>query len=172
MVIQYGRNETGFSISPRPEQAFTIRKCGRNEWSKFRRYHYLDTELANSAQCHGLYHGDKIIGFIGVLHFPHPHNAKIKRVSRLVILPDYQGIGIGTAFLRHVGAIYSDAGFDFRITSSAKNVLHSLNKSPNWKLERYSRYSEKTKTVSDKALGKSARLNVKTASFKYIGGKS
>lgn len=109
-----------------------------------------------------------------MLHFPHPHNAKIKRVSRLVILPDYQGIGIGTAFLRHVGAIYSDAGFDFRITSSAKNVLHSLNKSPNWKLKRYSRYSEKTKTVNSDAirLGNSARLNVKTASFKYIGGKS
>lgn len=128
----------------------------------------MNTDLANAAQCHGLYHGDKIIGFIGVLHFPHPNNAKIKRVTRLVILPDYQGIGIGTAFLDAVALMYVRQGFDFRIVSTAKNVLHSLNKSPKWKLERYTRYTEKTKTKNE-ALSKSGRINVKTAGFKFIG---
>ena len=50
---------------------------------------------------------------MGVIHQPHSINTKIKRVSRLVILPDYQGIGLGTKFLNEMAKYYSKQGCIF-----------------------------------------------------------
>lgn len=102
------------------------------------------------------------MAFIGVIHFPHPRNKKIKKVTRLVVLPDYQGIGLGVSFLNAVAGLYK--GYDFRITSSAKNLIYALNKHKNWRLENYGR----TNMPSLKGLEKSFRGNVKTASFIYV----
>lgn len=109
-----------------------------------------------------MYDNDKIVAFIGVIHFPHPKNKRIKKVTRLVVLPDYQGIGLGVAFLNEVAGFYKD--YDFGITTSAKNLIHALNKHKNWRLERYGR----SKMPSLRGMEKSFRGNVKTASFIYV----
>ena len=73
-----------------------------------------------------------------MLHQPHSRNAKLKRCSRLVILPDYQGVGLGTKFLNVVAEYYTLQGYDFRIVTSAKNMIYALNKSPKWVMVRWS----------------------------------
>lgn len=98
----------------------------------------MNTDLPSACVCYGLYDKDNIIGFIGILHQPHPKNSKIKRCSRLVILPDYQGIGLGTKFLNIVAQHYKDKGFDFIIITSAKNMIAALRKSDKWAMTRYS----------------------------------
>lgn len=101
------------------------------------------------------------------MHFPHPINKKIKRVTRLVILPDYQGIGLGTKFLNFIADFYSKQGFDFRIVTSAKNLIYALNRNKKWLLKRY----EKLKMPDGRAnesLKKTIRTNVKTASFLFV----
>lgn len=112
-----------------------------------------------------MYDKDKIIGFIGVIHFPHPINFKIKRVTRLVVLPDYQGIGLGTKFLTEIAKYYDELGFDFRIITSAKNLIKSLNKKPMWGIESYGR--AKLPKSLKKEMRKTFRGHVKTASFKF-----
>lgn len=102
------------------------------------------------------------MAFIGVIHFPHPKNKKIKKVTRLVVLPDYQGIGLGVAFLKAVAEIYK--GYDFRITTSAKNLIYALNKNKNWRLEDYGRHKMPKSSLMQKTL----RGHVKTASFIYV----
>ncbi|HER4685605.1 TPA: GNAT family N-acetyltransferase [Streptococcus pyogenes] len=138
------------------------------EWGKFRRYHYLNGDIVKAARCFGLYDKDKIIGFIGVMHFPHPKNKRIKRVTRLVILPDYQGIGLGTKFLKSIANYYDQADFDFRIVTSAKNLIYALNKNPNWKLKSYEKGKTPTGKSAIKQLAKHARINVKIASFLFV----
>lgn len=112
-----------------------------------------------------MYDKNKIIGFIGVIHFPHPINSKIKKVTRLVVLPDYQGIGIGTKFLTEIAKHYDELGFDFRITTSAKNLIKSLNRKPMWGIEAYGR--NKLPKSMKKEMQKTFRGHVKTASFKF-----
>ena len=102
------------------------------------------------------------MAFIGVFHFPHPKNKKIKKVTRLVVLPDYQGIGLGVAFLNIVAEMYKDC--DFRITTSAKNLIYALNKNKKWRLEDYGRH----KTPNTSFMRKTFRGHVKTASFIYV----
>lgn len=102
------------------------------------------------------------MAFIGVIHFPHPKNKRIKKVTRLVVLPDYQGIGLGVSFLNVVAEMYKD--YDFRITTSAKNLIYALNKNKNWRLEDYGRH----KISNSLLMKKTFRGHVKTASFIYV----
>lgn len=118
----------------------------------------------SSCRCYGLYDKDNIIGFLAVIHQPHPTNTKIKRVSRLVILPDYQGIGLGTRFLNEVAELYTKQNFDFSIITSAKNLINSLRKSDKWCMYAYAKTKPESQTSS---VGHKVRDNCYTARFMY-----
>lgn len=128
----------------------------------------MNIELASASVCYGLYDNDEIIGFCAVLHQPHGKNAKLKRCSRLVILPDYQGIGLGTKFLEVVAEYYKQQGFDFTIVTSAKNMIHALNKSDKWILTRWNvNRCVSSKSVIDNRRP-SMRANCRTAGYRYV----
>lgn len=123
-----------------------------------------------SSQCFGLYNTENnIVGFLAVIHFPHPKNKKLKRAHRLVILPDYQGIGLGTRFLTCVADMYKRKGFDFRITTTAKNLVDSLQRRNNWKCVFCGR-SKLSKSI-DKSISRSMR-KVTVTQFMYTGQKA
>ena len=147
-----------------------MRQCGRGEWQKFRRYHYLNEDLSDAAICYGLYDDEIIIGFCAVLHQPH-RVKNLKRCSRIVILPDYQGIGLGTKFLSIVADIYSRMGYQFTIVTSAKNMIAALRRSDKWIMIRWSI----NKCGSERCLidykRPSMRSQCKTASFFYKGAR-
>lgn len=82
--------------------------------------------------------------------------------SRLVILPDYQGIGLGIRFLTKIAEVYKNMGFVFHIVTSAKNMIIGLNKNPKWRFSQYMVHkNEKGKLAGRKSL----RLKNKTATF-------
>ena len=62
-----------------------------------------------------------------------------KRVHRLVVLPDYQGIGIGTRFIKEVAKIITDRGYELNLTTTTPALIHSLIKDNDWVLARYGR---------------------------------
>ena len=131
----------------------------------------MSGELPSAAICYGVYDGDKIIAFMGVLHQPHGINKKIKRVCRLVVLPDYQGVGIATRFLKIIAEHNTKLGYDFSIVTSAKNLIYALNKSNDWLLQRYSSNICESKKSTIDYKRKSTRTNCKTASFFYKKAK-
>jgi GNAT superfamily N-acetyltransferase len=55
------------------------------------------------------------------------------RVSRIVTLPDYQGVGIGARFLDTLADMYRGQGFRFSITASHPSVLSHCKRSEHWK---------------------------------------
>lgn len=119
--------------------------------------------MNNAAQCFGLYDKEKIIGFIAYIHQPSIHK-NLKRIHRLVILPDYQGIGLGTKLLNFVGNYLYEKGFDLCIVTSAKNMIFSLRKSEKWRMTAYSKTNKKMLGI--KSFGSSARDNY-TGRFMY-----
>lgn len=110
--------------------------------------------------CFGLYtENGQIVGFIAVaktLFGNNRHNHYT--VSRLVVLPDYQGVGLGTKFLEFVARAYRNDRKLLDITTSAKNLIIALNKKSWAKMVRFG------KTAPDKRLKKRV---VNTASFKF-----
>lgn len=130
----------------------------------------MNTELATAAKCFGVYDGDNIVAFMGVLHQPHGRNKRIKRVTRMVVLPDYQGIGMGYKFLCIVGKLYREQGFDFSIVTSAKNLIMKLSHSDEWAMYRlnFQNVSNSNKCAIDYRR-KTIRSNCKTAAFRFRG---
>ena len=129
----------------------------------------MSSDLAKTARCFGLYDDDKIIGFCGVLHQPHAKTKNIKRCTRLVILPDYQGIGLGTKFLQSIAEYYHSQGFEFSIVTSAKNMIFALKNNYKWRCIRYSA-TRNNKTEGTIDCNRSTmRTQCKTASFFYRG---
>lgn len=129
----------------------------------------MNTELSSACKCFGVYDGRNIIGFMGVLHQPHGINKKLKRVSRMVILPDYQGIGIGYKFLNAVAKEYAKCGYTFTVVTSAKNLIYKLSNASNWSMKRlsYNKCSSVKSAIDYKRA--SMRSKCKTASFEYRG---
>lgn len=103
------------------------------------------------------------------MHQPHNLNKKIKRCTRLVVLPDYQGIGLGTKLLESVAKIYKSQGYDFSIVTSAKNLIKALNSKKQWTLKRYSGAKPSNNKNAIDYRRDSMRSNCKTASFFYKG---
>ena len=81
----------------------------------------------------------------------------------MVILPDYQGIGLGIKFLTIIAEKYKKMGFEFDIVTSAKNMIIGLSKNKKW---RFARYSVNNINGGLLSLNKSTRINNKTGTFR------
>jgi ABC-type polar amino acid transport system ATPase subunit/predicted acetyltransferase len=146
----------------RPEIKFEIYQTrDKSIWKMFAKHHYLSHTHNNAANVFIATVNDEIAGFLSVLHFPHPKAKNIKKVHRLVILPDYQGAGVGIKFLNEIGYIYKKEKQRYIIMTSAPSLIFALKKSKEWNCIRYGRVSEVKKGVLEGTTSK----NRITASF-------
>lgn len=90
----------------------------------------------------------------GVIQFP--MRKGWKRVHRLVVLPDFQGIGIGTRFINEVTKHYIKNGFNMNLTTTTPALVHALTRDNNWALVRKSR-SKNTMKNFEQRYGLKAR---------------
>ena len=103
-------------------------------WQMFRQYHYLSGSLAFSARCYVAVYQDRPIAFIAVVHTR--MKARYYRVTRLVVLPDYQGIGVGKRLLSFVAQLYtSQTKIPFYILTSNPQLVRG--NSNRWKITRF-----------------------------------
>lgn len=121
-------------LRPRPTVELVVYPVGRSAWSLFRHHHYLSADLSKSAHCFGGFIDDRLVAFTSYLHFPHPKVNDIKMGHRLVVLPDYQGIGIGGRLDDWLGQYLHEAGFRYHNTISSPAMIRFYVKSPRWRL--------------------------------------
>lgn len=105
----------------------------------FAKHHYLSHTLNKSGNVYIAYVNGKLAGFLSVRHFPHPKVKNMKKIHRLVVLPDYQGIGIGVRLLEFIGKKYLKENYQYTITTSAPSLVSYFKLSPNWILSHFGR---------------------------------
>lgn len=149
----------------RPTVELEVRQCSRQLWNLFRRYHYLNYDLSVSSHCYVALHNGEPIAFIAIKHLPHPTKKNIKTIHRLVVLPDYQGIGIGTKLLNMVASFYKKQGFAVHIVTSNPALNRTLSRS-GWILVRLGRINNDAQMSSFKKTSSKTR---NTATWKYKG---
>ena len=112
--------------------------------------------------CFGLYaENGQIVGFIAVAKdFFRANSYNHYVISRLVILPDYQGVGLGTRFIEFVARRCREENKLISIVTSAKNLIFALKKKQWAKLVRFSAMNPKNDP-------KVKRRSVPTATFKF-----
>ena len=105
----------------------------------FWHYHYLNGALPSTARCYTAVYQDKPVAFIAVVSIR--MKAKYYRVSRLVVLPDYQGIGIGKRLLNFIAELYaSQTKMPFYILTSNPQIIRG--NLSNWKVTRFGHASK------------------------------
>ena len=131
----------------------------------FRDYHYLNGSLPSTARCYTAVYQDKPIAFIAVVSIR--MRAKYYRVSRLVVLPDYQGIGVGKLLLNFIADLYtSQTKMPFYILTSNPQIIRGDMK--NWKITRFGLASKgrNNSRINDELRSSLSRKRI-TVSMRY-----
>jgi len=119
------------SLQRRPEISVEVARLPYEAWRLFAPHHYMSAELNKAAACFGLWCNGSLAVFAGVLHRPHAKAKNIKGLSRLVTLPDYQGIGLAFVLSETLGAAYKAVGMRFRNYPAHPSFIRSY-RCPPW----------------------------------------
>jgi len=134
-------------------------------WKMFAKHHYLSHSHNNAAHTYLAYVNNQIAGYISVLHFPHSKVKNIKMIHRLVVMPDFQGIGIGVRLLEYIGKYYIKNNFRLRIVTSAPSLIYYFKKSNEWFCKSFGRKKNHGGSLK---VGKFGSQNRITTSWEYI----
>jgi ABC-type lipoprotein export system ATPase subunit/GNAT superfamily N-acetyltransferase len=91
----------------RPKIELKIFRCKYEAWKLFKQYHYLNDSIHKSSRCYLCTWNDIPVAFTSILSLPHARLKNAWRASRTVVLPDYQGLGIGPALVNYMGSLIS-----------------------------------------------------------------
>lgn len=115
----------------RPRIQLELRSCSRRLWRLFEPHHYLTGSLIPSARCYVLCHESHPIGFCATC--PTLGKSSSSRViHRLVVLPAYQGLGVGRTLLNQVARLES-SDCSVSITTSHPGLARALRTDPLWR---------------------------------------
>ena len=157
-----GRLEIAPSLR-KPNIELSIFRCRYETWNLFKQHHYLTQDYNKAADSFCVTWNDKPIAFLGILEFP-GLPTKSKRISRIVVLPDFQGLGIGVYLVEYFAKLYKTCNYNMYIRTMNPALGEKLKKNNNWKSigNGNAKANEKFKIL----------LNRSSYGFKYIGETS
>lgn len=152
----------------RPRIDLEIFRCRSRAWQMFARHHYLSGSLAPTARCFLAVWEGAPVAFCATL--PTIGRKNHWRISRIVTLPDYQGIGIGTAVAETVAQLHREEGKRVNLTASHPAVIAHCRRSPQWRTVSVKKTgSHHTRRFIANYRGSAGRAVV---SFEYVGAAS
>jgi len=166
------------SVQPRPRVDIEIRQTAqpRAAWRLFARHHYLTAELHSACRAFVALVDGAPVAFNSFLHFPHARTRNIKRGHRLVVLPDWQGLGIGPWFDDWLGEWLHARGFRYHNSTANPTMIRAYSRSPRWQmLGRGARLKSGPNAKAELRKSQRQTRRLSTASFGYVplkGGAS
>jgi GNAT superfamily N-acetyltransferase len=116
----------------RPPIRLRLVRGTRDAWPRFARHHYLDTALPRGVTIYlGLIAGQPAVFCCWLPTFG---RRDVWRIARLVVLPEYQGVGLGGRVLRACCELICSQGRRATITTSHPAMIAHLASSPNWRI--------------------------------------
>lgn len=93
-----------------PKRKFNLSMFKRGDkefvWGLFRKHHYMTQELNKASTLYTLWLDKTIVACCYVLPLPNGYLKNAWRIHRIVVNPDFQGLGIGTKFLETICDLY------------------------------------------------------------------
>lgn len=165
------------SLQGRPKIKLDIRRVHHSAWELFARHHYLTGELHRAARCFCAFIDDKPVAFHSYMHFFGQLSAtqKVVRGHRSVVLPDYQGVGIGNAMITNLAGMWRACGYRVLRNTGHPAEIASAARDPNWKMTRTpartgrDSLSRAGKNIHAARMRKTRAADRLTASFEYVG---
>lgn len=117
----------------RPNIQMEISPCSVEDWVYFKKHHYLSGSISKSCHCYiGMIGGDPV-AFSAILHSCSRDIHSYWRESRLVVKPEFQGIGIGKIMSEFVAELYVSQGKRFFSKTAHSALGEYRNNSPLWR---------------------------------------
>jgi ABC-type lipoprotein export system ATPase subunit/GNAT superfamily N-acetyltransferase len=102
-------------------------------WALFSKHHYLTANINRSARCWVAKWENTAIGFAAVIPMPSGTLQNAWRGHRTVVLPEFQGLGIGVRISDAMGMMVRAEGGRYFSKSSSPRLGEYRNNSPLWK---------------------------------------
>jgi len=119
------------ALQPRQPIKLRVVRGRQAAWPLFARHHYLSGKLVPMSQIYLALWGNRPVAFCALTALYGFKNRR--RIHRLVTLPDYQGIGIGTRLMHRVCQAERHAGRRVNITTSHPAMIGYCRLSEDWK---------------------------------------
>ncbi len=159
------------SVQPRPRVTLDLVRCDHSAWRWFAPHHYLSADLNKSARCFvGLVDGSPA-AFVALRHFVHPRVSNIQQVTRVVVMPEFQGLGLGRHMLAFAGAMATTAGHRCAITTSHPALIASLARSVDWRMTSRPRFANAPSKKANHSIAAARAQRRRCGSFEWSGGK-
>jgi energy-coupling factor transporter ATP-binding protein EcfA2 len=122
------------SLHPRPTIALRICPVDRSAWRVFARHHYLSSQLPAGEAWGAFTETGECIAFClyGPTVHPSPKSRSIRRAHRVVVLPDWQGLGIGPRIVEQLARYYGARRLRPRILTVHPGLIRYFLRSPRW----------------------------------------
>lgn len=124
---------TGRGSERRPAIELEVVPCSSEAWAAFSPHHYLSQKLNPAARCWLVLWNDTPVGFSSALAFPNGNMKNAWREHRTVVLPDYQGLGIGVRVSDAIGRMFVEQGCRYFSKTSHPRMGGYRNASPLWR---------------------------------------
>ena len=156
-------------LQRRPGIDLRIYRIRRSLWSVFGKYHYMSAALHRGAQCFGGFVDGRCVAFHAYIHFPHPKVKNLKQVHRTVVLPEWQGLGLGGILTEWTGQRLWNQGYRYRTILAHPAMIAYHNRSPRWICKRLPSRQSKGGNTTEKALQRRFILSARrqTVSFEF-----
>lgn len=148
----------------RPAIRLELFRCHHSAWKLFAKHHYLNSSLHPSSRCYLATSEEQPVAFCALLAAPPARDCK--RVTRLVVLPDYQGVGIGSRVLDCVAELSFASGNRVGITTSHPAMIASLRYSRHWRCRGVRAHGFARHTSRRAAVSSAGRP---VCSFEFVG---
>lgn len=164
-VIDMASSTFSWRCLRRPSIELAIVRCHRRAWRLFARHHYLSGMLSPTARCFLATWDGLPVAFCATI--PAIGRRGRWRITRIVTLPDYQGMGIGMALAEAVAELHRDEGSRVSLTASHPVVIAHCRRSPAWR-------AVSVKKIGSAIAGRSIRnyrasTGRAVVSFEYVG---
>ncbi len=120
----------------RPDIDVEVAKVAYGSWELFAPYHYMSADLNKSAQCYCLFIDGKPAVIAAMLYRPHAKVKNIWGLSRIVTLPDYQGLGLAFVLMDMLAGAFSALGQRYRTYPAHPALIQAFNRSKDWALKK------------------------------------
>ena len=118
----------------RPDINIQIQRCHSSAWRLFREHHYLSHYLITHSECYMALVNGEPAAFFSFIYDRYGKRKNIVRAHRIVVLPDYQGIGLGNIGTQKLMRYYGEKGYIVKLITSHPALIHSFIKNKDYRL--------------------------------------
>ena len=154
----------------RPQIELKVERVHYSAWRLFQGHHYLDANMHRAAKVYLASIQEEPVAMTAILSQPHAKHRNMWREHRTVVLPDYQGLGIGNRLSEHVGDLLINQGKRYVSLTSHPSMIRYRAKSKKWIMTRSSSRTSKNEGKKKAFNSTISALRI-SCSFLYIGDK-